>query len=155
MRGKSPSQSPSQNDAALPNRHSREACPRPRSGSGNPEGPGEDEASSPSRTSMSVLSDPNIDCYYEPLNPTDQAIFDYQLRLESGDSHQAEVPYDSVRVEPRPELAEGPFEPPPAAWKQYELALVSPERTRLHPKASLSYPTPSPAPSKMPTIRSP
>ena len=76
-------------------------------------------ASSPSCPSMSIPLDLDDipDCYYEPLNPTDQAIFDYELRLESGDNHQAEVPYDSVRGEP--------VEPPsPQAWRDYELALA-------------------------------
>ena len=117
--GESLVQSHSPNQSEIPNRHSLKACPQTRSGSGTPAPQNEQEKSSPS---MSVLPDPDLDCYYEPLNPEEQAIFDHELRLESGD-----LP-DSVLPEPRPEHVEGPVEgpidPSPAAWREYELALT-------------------------------
>ena len=33
--------------------------------------------------------DPSVDCYFEPLNPEEQALFDYEARLESGDFPKA------------------------------------------------------------------
>ena len=33
--------------------------------------------------------DPAIDYYFEPLNPEEQALFDYEARLESGDFQKA------------------------------------------------------------------
>ena len=110
------------NNAATPNRHSCEACPRPRSGSRNPAAsksplsPRErarvrgtentshpstaqradeaehDNTSSPSCTSMSVLPD-DLDCYYEPLTPEDQAIFNYNSLIESGEFEEGEVTF--------------------------------------------------------------
>ena len=117
----------------------------------------QDKNSSPS---MSVLPDPDLDCYYEPLNPNDQAIFDHELRLESGD-----LP-DSVRPEPRPELveglveglaegsAEGPIEPSPAAWKEYEHALAQIREVAAAEGVPL-LPNPLAGTLKLPAIRSP
>ena len=50
--------------------------------------------------------DPAIDYYFEPLNPEEQALFDYEARLESGDSPKGEAP-----KEPPP--------PPPSAYAEY------------------------------------
>ena len=73
---------------ALPNRHSRE--------NGNPVGQGAgndgNETSSPSCTSMSVLPD-DLDCYYEPLTPEDQAIFNYNSLIESGEFEEGEITF--------------------------------------------------------------
>ena len=50
--------------------------------------------------------DPSVDYYFEPLNPEEQALFDYETRLESGDFPKGEVP-----KEPPP--------PPPSAYAEY------------------------------------
>ena len=151
--GESLVKSPSPNQSEIPNRHSLKASPQPRSVGGTPAGQNEQEKSSPS---MSVLLDPDLDCYYEPLNPEDQAIFDHELRLESGD-----LP-DSVRPEPRPELVEGlvegpaeaPIEPTPEAWRDYELALAQIREAAASEGIPL-LPNPLAGTLKMPPIRSP
>ncbi|MCY4578226.1 MAG: hypothetical protein OXD31_04190 [Chloroflexi bacterium] len=51
-----------------------------------------DNTSSPSCTSMSVLPD-NLDCYYEPLTPEDQAIFNYNSLIESGEFEEGEITF--------------------------------------------------------------
>ena len=104
-------------NSTTPNRHSREACPRPRSGSGNPVGKGGDGINTPSpstgegrdggenptnpviptknsqpTTQYSQLNtDDSPDCYYEPLSPEDQAIFDYQTLIETGEYKKGEL----------------------------------------------------------------
>ena len=50
--------------------------------------------------------DPSVDYYFEPLNPEEQAIFNYEARLESGDFPKGEAP-----KEPPP--------PPPSAYAEY------------------------------------
>ena len=50
--------------------------------------------------------DPAIDYYFEPLNPEEQALFDYEARLESGDYPKGEVPKE-------------PPNPPPSAYAEY------------------------------------
>ena len=50
--------------------------------------------------------DPSVDYYFEPLNPEEQALFDYETRLESGNFPRGEVP-----KEPPP--------PPPSAYAEY------------------------------------
>ena len=59
---------------------------------------------------MSVAPDfdDTPDCYHEPLNPDDQAIFDYQTQIESGEYDEGEI---TIR------------QPTPEDWKAYELAL--------------------------------
>ena len=86
-------------------RHSREACPRPRSGSGNPEAPNKETSraskptpdTNPKNTYDYTKSDPDPeqDGYYEPLSPEDQALFDYHTKIESGD-------YEEDEIQPRP-----------------------------------------------------
>ena len=79
------------NNEAIPNRHSCE--------SRNPEGQGQgagydgNETSSPSCTSMSVPPDDDLDCYYEPLTPEDQAIFNYNSLIESGEFEESEITF--------------------------------------------------------------
>ena len=115
--GNSPEQSPLTEDKATPTRHSREACPRPRSESGNPArrskdgintpspstGEGRDGGENPTNpviptknsqptTQYSQLNtDDSPDCYYEPLSPEDQAIFDYQTLIDSGEYKEGEI----------------------------------------------------------------
>ena len=123
-----PAQSPSNENEAISNHLSHEACPRLRSGSGNPEGQGEggintpspltrEDKSLPSRkrgdgrenpthpvNSVSpaensqlttqdseLTTDNSPDCYYEPLSPEDQAIFDYQTLIETGEYKEGEI----------------------------------------------------------------
>ena len=52
----------------------------------------QDSTSSPSCTSMSVLPD-DLDCYYEPLTPEDQAIFSYNSLIESGEFEEGEITF--------------------------------------------------------------
>ena len=137
--GESLVQSPSPNQSEFPDHHSLKASPQPRSGSGNPAARSEHKKSSPSPPSMSVLLDSDIDCYYEPLNPEEQAIFDHELRLESGDYDQAD-------------LALTP--PSPAAWKEYELALAQITEAAARDGVPL-LPNPLAGTFKMPAIRSP
>ncbi len=116
VRGNTPASSPSENNEALPNRHSCE--------SRNPEGQGagtettnpfvlslskdepasspdntEDNTSSPSFTPMSAPADEettfidDLDCYYEPLTPEDQAIFNYNSLIESGEFEEGEITF--------------------------------------------------------------
>ena len=35
--------------------------------------------------------DPEQDCYYEPLSPQDQAIFDYEMKIETGGFKEGEI----------------------------------------------------------------
>ena len=85
-------------------RHSREACPRPRSGSGNPEAHDKEtsRASTPTPNQKNTYNytksdpDPEQDGYYEPLNPEDQALFDYHTKIESGDYEEGEIQPRSV-----------------------------------------------------------
>ena len=76
------------------NRHSRE--------SGNPAAQGEETQNSELET------DNSPDCYHEPLTPDDQAIFDYQTQIESGEYKEGEI---TLR------------QPTPEDWKAYEYAL--------------------------------
>ena len=90
---------------AISPRHSREACPRPRSGSGNPEAPNKETSRAPKPTPSPNQKntynytksdpDPEQDGYYEPLSPEDQALFDYHTKIESGD-------YQEDEIQPRP-----------------------------------------------------
>ncbi len=50
--------------------------------------------------------DPSVDYYFEPLNPEEQALFDYEARLESGDFQKGKAP-----KEPPP--------PPPSVYAEY------------------------------------
>ena len=56
------------------------------------------------RTHNSILNTHNFpDCYYEPLSPEDQALFDYQVRIESGEFKEGEItvqpPTEAAREE--------------------------------------------------------
>ncbi len=101
----------------------------------------QDNLSSPSCTSMSVLpdSDDTPDCYYEPLTPEDQAIFDYQTLIESGEFEEGEI-----TIQP----------PTEAARRNYAIAL----KELMELAASEGVPLlPNPLTDKLhnPTIRSP
>ena len=114
VRGNAPVSSSPQNSEAIANRHSREngnpaASRNPLSlgerarvrGTENTTHPStaqrsdvaeHDTTSSPSCTSMLVLPD-DLDCYYEPLTPEDQAIFNYQSLIESGEFEEGEITF--------------------------------------------------------------
>ena len=114
-RGNTPASSPSEHNAATPNRHSCESrnpaasenplSPRERArvrGAHNTPSPStaqrgdvaeHDNISSPSCTSMSVPPDDDLDCYYEPLTPEDQAIFNYNSLIESGEFEEGEITF--------------------------------------------------------------
>ena len=69
------------------------------------EGWGEGEAHS---TQAAHNTDDTPDCYHEPLNPDQQAIFDYQCIFESGEYKEGEI---TLR------------QPTPEDWKSFELDL--------------------------------
>ena len=150
-----PTLNQSENNAATPTRHSRE--------SRNPEGQGagtattnpfvlslskdesasspdntEDNTSSPSCTSMSVLPD-DLDCYYEPLTPEDQAIFNYNSLIESGEFEEGEITF---------------VPPSEAAHRDYVIALKQIKEAAASEGIPL-LPNPLAGTLKMPTIRSP
>ena len=68
----------------------------------------EKSPSSPPSMSVAPDFDDTPDCYHEPLNPDDQAIFDYQTQIESGEYDEGEI---TIR------------QPTPEDWKAYEYAL--------------------------------
>ena len=169
VRGNAPVSSSPQNSEAIPNRHSCEACPRPRSGSRNPAAsrnplsPRErarvrgtentshpstaqradeaehDNTSSPSCTSMSVLPDDDLDCYYEPLTPEDQAIFNYNSLIESGEFEEGEITF---------------VPPSEAAHRDYAIALKQIREAAASEGVPL-LPNPLAGTLHAPTIRSP
>ena len=129
-----PTPSPSENNEAIANRHSCE--------SRNPAGQGASydgsETSSPSCTSMSVLPD-DLDCYYEPLTPEDQAIFNYNCLIESGDFEEGEITF---------------VPPSEAAHRDYAIALKQIKQAAASEGIPL-LPNPLAGNLKMPAIRSP
>ncbi len=129
VRGNTSATSPSRNSEAIPNRHSRAG--------GNPAGQGEGQ-SSPSCTSMSIPDD-KPDCYYEPLDPVKQAIFDYQNCIESSEYEEGEI---TIK------------QPTPEDWKAHEAALASLKELAAAEGVPLR-PNPLAGTLKMPTIRSP
>ena len=160
---KSPAQSPSNEDNASALRHSRAG--------GNPEGRGEGTKSAnpfvPSQPKTLPMSesadetirksnntedknlydyrhndpDPETDYYFEPLHPEEQALFDYEARLESGDFPKGKAP-----KEPPP--------PPPSAYAEHSATL-----RRIKDAAALEgvpvLPNPLAGKLRAPTIRSP
>ena len=67
----------------------------------------QDRKSPSSPPSMSVTPDPDDtpDCYYEPLTPEDQAIFDYQTQIESGEYDEGEISITPPSEEARRDYA--------------------------------------------------
>ena len=155
VRGNTPASSPSENNAALPNRHSCESRNPTGQGAGtettNPfvlslskdepaSSPNntEDNTSSPSCTSMSVLPD-DLDCYYEPLTPEDQAIFNYNSLIESGEFEESEITF---------------VPPSEAAHRDYAIALQQIREAAASEGIPL-LPNPLAGTLRHPTIRSP
>ena len=85
--------------------------------------------------------DPTADYYFEPLNPDDQAIFDYQVLIESGGFSRGEVPKE-------------PQTPPTSAYAEYSDTL-----SRIREAAARDgvpvLPNPLAGTLRQPTIRSP
>ncbi len=64
------------------------------------------KTSSPSCPSMSSsTTDPEQDCYYEPLSPEDQAIFDYRMKIETGSYEEGEIEIRPVTEATRQDYA--------------------------------------------------
>ena len=158
-----PALNQSENNEALPNRHSRESRNPAGQGAGtettNPfvlspvlsqskglskDEPAsspdntEDNTSSPSCTSMSVLPD-DLDCYYEPLTPEEQAIFNYNSLIESGEFEESEITF---------------VPPSEAAHRDYAIALKQIREAAASEGIPL-LPNPLSGTLKMPSIRSP
>ena len=110
----------------------------------NPVGQGQgagyegNETSSPSCTSMSVLAD-DLDCYYEPLTPEDQAIFNYNSLIESGEFEEGEITF---------------VPPSEAAHRDYAIALKQ-IREAAEAEGVPLLPNPLAGTLRHPTIRSP
>ena len=83
--------------------------------------------------------DDKPDCYYISLNPEQQAIFDHQCKLESGDYEESEI---TIR------------QPTPEDWKAYELDLQQLRKIAAAEGVPL-LPNPLAGTLKMPNIRSP
>ena len=85
--------------------------------------------------------DPTADYYFEPLNPDDQAIFDYQVLIETGGISRGEVPKE-------------PQTPPTSAYAEYSDTL-----SRIREAAARDgvpvLPNPLAGTLRQPTIRSP
>ena len=114
---KSPAQSQSQNNAATPAKQP------------NPTHP----------VHPVSYPDDKPDCYHEPLNPEQQAIFDHQCKLESGDYEEGEITI---------------HQPTPEDWKAYELDLRRITEIAAAEGVPLQ-PNPLAGTLKRPTIRSP
>ena len=120
-----------------------------------PQGEGRDEGSenTPPSTTPPVAEDKNLydygsndhdptaDYYFEPLNPDDQAIFDYQVLIETGGISRGEVPKE-------------PQTPPTSAYAEYSDTL-----SRIREAAARDgvpvLPNPLAGTLRQPTIRSP
>ena len=101
--------------------------------SGDPAGQGEETQNSELET------DDSPDCYYEPLTPEDQALFDYNTLIESGEYKEGEL---TIR------------QPIPEDWKAYEYALA--HITEIAAAEGIPLlPNPLAGTLKMPNIRSP
>ena len=168
VRGNAPASSPPQNNEAIANRHSYESRNPAGQGAGtettNPfvlspvlsqskglskDAPAnspdntEDNTSSPS--SMPTPTDDettfidDLDCYYEPLTPEDQAIFNYQSLIESGEFEEGEIIF---------------VPPSEAAHRDYAIALKQIKEAAASEGIPL-LPNPLAGTLKMPTIRSP
>ncbi len=125
VRGNTSASSPSQNNAATYTRHSR----------ANRNPVEQDEETQNSR----LETDNSPDCYHEPLNPDDEAVFNYQCKIESGEYEEGEI---TLR------------QPTPEDWKAHEAALASLKELAAAEGVPL-VPNPLADTLKMPTIRSP
>ena len=140
VRGNTPASSPPQNNEAIANRHSCE--------SRNPAGQGQGAGYNGNEPSFTPMSAPvneetnftdDLDCYYEPLTPEDQAIFNYNSLIESGEFEEGEITY---------------VPPSEAAHRDYTIALKQIKEAAKAEGIPL-LPNPLAGTLKMPTIRSP
>ena len=83
--------------------------------------------------------DPDLDCYYEPLNPEQLAILDYEMLLESGEFTEDEI---SIAL------------PSPDAWKAFHEMLAHMKEAAAAEGVPL-LPNPLAARLHAPAIRSP
>ena len=138
VRGNTPASSPSENNAATPSRHSCESRNPAGQGAGN-----DGTETSPSSTSTPVNDETtfidDLDCYYEPLTPEDQVIFNYNSLIESGEFEEGEVTF---------------VPPSEAAHRDYAIALKQIKEAAASEGIPL-LPNPLAGTLKMPTIRSP
>ena len=88
---------------------------------------------------MSVLPDDDLDCYYEPLTPEDQAIFNYNSLIESGEFEGGEITF---------------VPPSPAAHRDYAIALKQ-IREAAESEGIPLLPNPLAGTLRSPAIRSP
>ena len=80
--------------------------------------------------------DPEQGCYYETLSPEDQAIFDYQMRLETGDYKEGEIQPRPVTEASRQDYAAALKRMREVAAKEGVLLLPNPlSGTLTHPNA--------------------
>ena len=120
-----------------------------------PQGEGRDEGSesTPPSTISPVAEDKNLydygsndhdptaDYYFEPLNPDDQAIFDYEILLETGGFRKGEAPKE-------------PVPPSPSAYTEYSKALMRMREAAAREGVPV-LPNPLAGTLRRPTIRSP
>ena len=85
--------------------------------------------------------DPTADYYFEPLNPDDQAIFDYQVLIETGGISRGEVPKE-------------PQTPPTSAYAEYSDTLIRIREAAARDGVPV-LPNPLAGTLRQPTIRSP
>ena len=133
--------SPSENNTATPTRHSCE--------SRNPVGQGQGAVNDGAETSPPSMSAPfneettftddDLDCYYEPLTPEDQAIFNYNSLIESGEFEESEITF---------------VPPSEAAHREYAIALKQIKEAAEAEGIPL-LPNPLAGTLRHPTIRSP
>ncbi|MCY4577615.1 MAG: hypothetical protein OXD31_01065 [Chloroflexi bacterium] len=100
VRGNAHASSPPQNNAATPTHHSCESrnpagpesplSPRERARVRGSEEPHHSQ-STPTNDESDIFDD--LDCYYEPLTPEDQAIFNYNSLIESGEFTEGEITF--------------------------------------------------------------
>ena len=124
------------NPDPLSPRERARACPEPAEGVRCPEEP-QPSTTLPTSDESSFIEDDfdegdfdTPDCYYEPLNPDDQAIFNYNTLTESGEFKEGEI---TLR------------QPTPADWKSYEDALA--QITELAAAEGVPPPPPTPSPA--------
>ena len=139
VRGNTPASNPSENSAALPNRNSCE--------SRNPAGQGAgydgtetspSSMSTPANDETTFITD-DLDCYYEPLTPEDQAVFNYNSLIESGEFEEGEISF---------------VPPSEAAHRDYAIALKQ-MREAAESEGVPLLPNPLASTLRKPNIRSP
>ena len=93
----------------------------------------------PAVQSLPILEEEDLDCYYEPLTPEDQAIFNYNSLIESGEFEESEITF---------------VPPSEAAHRDYAIALKQMQEAAASEGIPL-LPNPLAGTLEMPAIRSP